>query len=88
MNVAHEHTGADAIQQAMDRLRHPLVWFEDGFFIVRDEKAPGLRYDFRCRSAMEALTWAADLASKSWTTKEHIEQFAALAHAMFKRGRE
>lgn len=75
----HEYTLGEAMDLAMERVRHPLVWIEDGYFIVRDEKAPGFRYDFQCKSKGEALTWLAHLAEKSWITKEHLEQFALLA---------
>ena len=89
MTDPHEYSAADAVNAAVDRLRrHPLVWIEDGFFIVRDERAPGFRYDFRCKNAMDALRWAADLAEKKWITTEHIEQFALLAIETFSRGRK
>lgn len=85
---AHEHSAAEVMDAAMDRLRHPLVWIEDGYFIVRDEKAPGLRYDFQCKSALDALTWVAHLAAKAWVTTEHLGQFSALAHETFKGRRK
>lgn len=85
----HEYTLAEAMDAAVARLqRHPLVWIEDGHFIVRDERAPGFRYDFACKSSLEALHWAADLAGKAWITKEHLEQFAALAHDTLKAKRK
>lgn len=74
----------EAVKDSMDRLqRAPLVWIEDGFFIVRDEKAPGMRYDFQCKNAGEALTWVEHLAEKNWITTEHLGQFASLAIATF-----
>jgi hypothetical protein len=85
----HDFTLGEAIDLAMQQAqRHPLVWIEDGVFIVRDEKAPGLRYDFECKSALDALSWAAHLAAKAWITKEHVEQFTALAHDTFKARRK
>lgn len=77
---AHEHTLDEAVALAVDQLqRAPLVWIEDGFFIVRDEKLPGFRYDFSCKSAGDALRWAAHLAGKTWVTTEHLVQFAEVA---------
>lgn len=76
---------SETIDAALERLqRAPLVWIEDGYFIVRDEKLPGFRYDFACKSAGEALRWSAHLAEKMWVTKEHLEQFAILAGDHFK----
>lgn len=81
----HECSMADAIEMAKAQLqRAPLVWIEDGYFIVRDEKLPGFRYDFACKSAGEALRWTVHLSTKSWITKEHLEQFAGIAADHFK----
>jgi hypothetical protein len=78
-----------SMAEVMDALavklqRAPLVWVEDGMFIVRDEKLPGFRYDFDCESAGDGLRWVAHLAQKSWVTTEHLEQFASLAADLFK----
>lgn len=84
----HDHSIGDAVGAALTKAqRHPLVWIEDGFFIVRDERAPGFRYDFACKSALDALQWAAHLDEKAWITKEHVEQFARLANETFSMGR-
>lgn len=83
MKDPHEYTLGEAMDMAAHRLRHPLVWIEDGLFIVRDEKLPGARYDFDCRDVGDALCWVEHLAAKSWITTEHLQQFAALAIAQF-----
>lgn len=80
----HDYSLGEAIDMAMERLRHPLVWIEDGAFIVRDEKAPGFRYDFTCRDLADAVCWVEHLAAKTWITTEHLQQFAALALMTFK----
>lgn len=78
MNEPGEYTIGEAMDMAMERLRHPLVWIEDGTFIVRDEKLPGARYEFDCRDRGDALCWVEHLAAKTWITTEHLHQFAAL----------
>lgn len=84
MSKHDEHTIGEAVDAALERLkRAPLVWIEDGFFIVRDERTPGMRYDFRCKGAGEALAWVEHLSEKSWITTEHLQQFASLAIAAF-----
>lgn len=80
MTDPHDHSIGEAIDAAMEQLqRAPLVWIEDGYFIVRDEKLPGFRYDFTCKDSAEALRWIVHLADKQWVTTEHLQQFATLA---------
>jgi hypothetical protein len=58
--------------------RAPLVWVEGGFFIFRDERLPGFRYDFDCQGPADAIRWIEHLSKKTWITKEHILQFSIL----------
>lgn len=54
------------------RSNEPLV------AVFRDPDNESFRYDFALPSAGSALRWISHMAKKTWVTKEHLEQFAAL----------
>ncbi|XQA72092.1 hypothetical protein ACM9XA_11375 [Xanthomonas sacchari] len=53
------------------------------FAIFTDPARPGFEYDPSIRSARQALEIARHVASKSWITEAHLEQFKALMLAEF-----
>lgn len=50
----------------------------DGYFVFYDPKSPGFEYDFKPTPSVPAIHWVAHMADKTWVTKEHLGEFAAL----------
>lgn len=58
---------------------------EDGYWFRTDHDLWAYDISFAaCRDSGSALRWVEHMASKSWVTKTHLEQFSRLAAEHFK----
>lgn len=81
----------DAVAHLTERRARPLVTLaerlQDGRIAVlvfdRTRQHDEPMYDFYCSGPESALMWIAQMAGKSWITKEHIEAFSMLILSAF-----
>lgn len=64
--------------------RAPLVKLVDGYFEFYLDGE--MVYDFKPADAPHALRWIEHMTQKTWVTKDHVQQFAALAAGHYGAG--